>query len=161
MAPRLTVVISQGQSQNPAKVGMEEEIVAQLLGEPGVDVTIIPHLYDLDSEGTGVLCLQGVTGDMVVLGWLFPRAIRWTLDRHGVFGHEGTTLLEAEDEDEGGRRGRPGNPTRWKPSSECSIRASYRIVASIASTCVHVLLRKHMLKKCGGLSRNLKPRSWN
>jgi ferredoxin len=100
MAPRLTVVISQGQSQNPAKVGMEEEIVAQLLGEPGVDVTIIPHLYNLDSEDTGVLCLQGVTGDMVVLGWLFPRAIRWTLDRHGVFGHEGTTLLEAEDEED-------------------------------------------------------------
>ncbi|MBI81646.1 MAG: ferredoxin [Planctomycetaceae bacterium] len=100
MAPRLTVVISQGQSQNPAKMGMEEEIVAQLLGEPGVDVTVIPHLYDLDSEGTGVLCLQGVTGDMVVLGRLFPRAIRWILDRHGVFGHAGTTLLEAEDEEE-------------------------------------------------------------
>ena len=100
MAKRITVVVSQGQSVNPAKRQMEEDVVAGLLGEPGIDVTVVPHLYDLQPDGTGMLCLQGISEDLMVLAWLFPRAIRWTLDRHGIHGREGTTLLVAEDEDE-------------------------------------------------------------
>jgi NAD-dependent dihydropyrimidine dehydrogenase PreA subunit len=102
MAHRLTVVLSQGQSQNPAKRDLEENIVAALLMERGIDVVVIPHLYDLQADGTGVLALQSVTGHMVVLGWLFERATRWTLDRHGVRGQEGVSLLksEADDDDE-------------------------------------------------------------
>ncbi len=100
MSARITVVVSQGQSLNPTKRGLEEEIVAGLLGEPGVDVTVIPHLYDLQADGTGVLCLQGITGDIVILSWLFPRASRWVLNRHGIYGHEGATLFVEDDEDD-------------------------------------------------------------
>ncbi|MEX2027158.1 MAG: ferredoxin family protein, partial [Pirellulaceae bacterium] len=99
---RISVVLSQGQSQNPAKRQLEEDIVAGLLMEPGIDLVIVPHLYDLRADGTGMLALQGIGGNMVVLGWLFERAIRWTLDRCGIRGQEGLTLLKsaAEDEDE-------------------------------------------------------------
>lgn len=104
MAKRITVVVSQSQSKNPAKRQVEEEIVAGLLGERGIDVTVVPHLYDLKPDGTGMLCLQGISGDMVVCSWLFPRAARWTLDRNGIHGHEGETLLKGlgddDDEDE-------------------------------------------------------------
>ena len=58
MAKRITVVVSQGQSQSPAKRNLEENLVAALLMEPGVDVVVVPHLYDLKPEGTGVLALQ-------------------------------------------------------------------------------------------------------
>lgn len=102
MARKLTVVVSQGQSANPAKRKLEEDVVAGLLFERGVEVTVIPHLYDLTPDGTGMLCLSGITGDMVVLSWLFDRGAFWTLDRNGIRGREGKTLLvsEAEDEDE-------------------------------------------------------------
>lgn len=100
MAKKLTVVISQGQSANPAKRGLEESLVAALLFEKGVDVTVVPHLYDLTPGGTGLLCLSGIPGDMLVLSWLFPRAARWTLARNGILGHEGTTLLKGEEDDE-------------------------------------------------------------
>jgi len=70
MAHRLTVVVSQSRSQNPKKRGLEEQIVAGLLGEPGVDVTVVPHLYDLKPDGTGLLCLSGITGDLLVCSWL-------------------------------------------------------------------------------------------
>ena len=100
MPARLTVVLSQGQSQSPVKRGIEEDIVAGLLTEPGIDVTVIPNLYDLRRDDTGMLCLEGVSGHMVVLAWLYPLAIRWILDRNGIHGQEGTTLLEAEDEEE-------------------------------------------------------------
>ena len=97
---RLTVVLSQGQSQNPAKRGLEEEIAAALIMEPGIDVSIVPHLYDLDDDHTGMLFLRSIKSDMVVLSWLFPRAAHWELDRAGVKGQVGMVLLKKDDEDE-------------------------------------------------------------
>src|SRR5262245_25579246 len=97
---RLTVVLSQGQSQNPAKRGLEEDIAAALIMEPGIDVSIIPNLYDLDEGHTGLLYLRSVPSDMVVLSWLYPRAAHWELDRVDVKGHVGTVLLKKADEDD-------------------------------------------------------------
>src|SRR5262249_11395642 len=98
---RLTVVLSQAQGKNPAKRALEEAIVAALLLEPGMDVSIVPYLYDLDAEHTGRLFLQSVQGDMVVLAWMFPRAAFWVLDRDGIRGHVGESQLKpAAEEDE-------------------------------------------------------------
>jgi NAD-dependent dihydropyrimidine dehydrogenase PreA subunit len=99
MAKRIAVVVSQGQSANPAKRQLEEDIVAALLMEPGIDVVVIPHLYDLKPDGTGMLALRGIMGNMIVLSWLYERAARWTLDRFGIRGKEGLTTIKAEDDD--------------------------------------------------------------
>ena len=104
---RLTVVLSQAQGKNPAKRALEESIAAALIMEPGLDVSIVPYLYDLHAEHTGRLFLEGVKGDMVVLSWLFPRAAFWLLDRDGVKGHFGETQLKPpadadEDEEDAG-----------------------------------------------------------
>lgn len=102
--PKLTVVVSQGQSADPAKRALEEAIVAALLFERDVEAVVIPHLYDLKPDGTGILCLQGIRGDVVVLSWLYPRAAHWILDRNGIKGRFGQTLIEPppddDDEDE-------------------------------------------------------------
>jgi len=104
MSKRITVVISQGQSAHPAKRRLEEDLVAGLLGKPNVELTVVPHLYDLAPDSTGMLCLSGVSGDMIVCSWLYPRAARWTLDRNGIRGSQGATLLkalgESDDEDD-------------------------------------------------------------
>ncbi len=100
MAKRITVVVSQGQSQSPAKRGMEEDIVAALLMENGIDVVLIPHLYDLKPDGTGMLALQGISGNMIVLSWLYERAAHWILDRNSIYGHVGETLICRDDGDE-------------------------------------------------------------
>src|SRR5262249_12499259 len=99
---RLTVVLSQAQGKNPAKRALEESIAAALIMEPGLDVSIIPYLYDLGPDHTGRLFLESVKGDMVVLSWLFPRAAFWLLDRIGVKGQFGESQLKpAVDIDEG------------------------------------------------------------
>lgn len=104
MAHRLSVVVSQSRSANPKKRALEEEIVAELLGQRGIDVTVIPNLYDLKADGTGMLCLSGISGDLVVCSWLFPRAARWILHRNQILGQEGTTILkslgESDEEEE-------------------------------------------------------------
>ena len=98
MAKRISIVISQGQSQNPAKRNLEELIVAGLLMERGLDVTIVPNLYDLKSDSTGVLALQGIATDIILFSWLYPRAAHWLLDQNDVRGHFAESQLKADDE---------------------------------------------------------------
>ena len=98
---KLTVVISQAQGKNPAKRELEETLAATLLMEPEIEVSLVPHLYDLSADHTGTLFLQALRGDLVILSWLYPRACHWILDRQGVRGKEGHVLLREEvDEDE-------------------------------------------------------------
>src|SRR3984893_5745659 len=108
---RLTVVLSQAQGKHPAKRALEESIAAALIMESGLDVSVVPYLYDLDPEHTGRLFLESVQGDMVVLGWMYPRAAFWLLDRDGIKGHYGESQLKppaaAEDLDEDEEEGEP------------------------------------------------------
>src|SRR5262245_27571776 len=100
---KLTVVLSQAQGKNPAKRALEESIAAALLLESGVELAIVPYHYDLDAQHTGRLFLEGVSGDMAVLGWMYPRAAFWVLDRDGIKGHFGESQLKspaADDDDE-------------------------------------------------------------
>ena len=100
MAKRISVVISQSPSKNPTKRKLEEDIVAGLLFEPGIDVTIVPNLYDIHADSTGMLALKGISGNMVVCSWLYERAAHWILDRNGIHGHVGPTALKNDDEDD-------------------------------------------------------------
>ena len=98
---KITVVISQAQGKNPAKRQLEEDLAAALIMEPDVDVSLVPHLYDLTADHTGMLFLKSVPGDLIVMSWLFPRAARWIMDRNAVRGHAGVTLLKSDtDEDD-------------------------------------------------------------
>lgn len=98
---RLTVVLSQAPGKHPAKRSLEESIVAALLMEPDLEVSVVPNLYDLGPDHTGRLFLGAVKGDMVVLSWLYPRAAFWLLDRDGIKGHFGETQLKPpSDEDD-------------------------------------------------------------
>ena len=102
MARRISVVVSQGQSSNPVKRKLEEDLITSLLMEPGIDVTVLPHLYDIANGSTGQLALQQIDNHMIVCSWLFERAVHWVLDRNGIRGHRGQVLLqdEADDDDE-------------------------------------------------------------
>ena len=97
---RLTVVLSQAPGKHPAKRSLEESIAAALIMEPGLDVSIVPNLYDLGPDHTGRMYLEGVAGDLAVLTWHFPRAAFWLLDRIGVKGHEGQSHLKPPAEDD-------------------------------------------------------------
>ena len=97
---KLTVVISQHQGRHPAKRKLEEDLVVALMMNPDVEVSLIPNLYDLSADHSGTLFLKALQGDLVVLGWLYPRAIQWVLDRNGIKGRTGTVLLKSDDEED-------------------------------------------------------------
>lgn len=97
---RLTVVVSQGQSRNPEKRQLETEIAEAAAAMPGVDVWVVPHLYDLARDGETYQRLRAESGPMAVCAWLYDRATHWVLDRHGVRGQVGDVLLKPSVDDE-------------------------------------------------------------
>ncbi|MFQ3592339.1 MAG: ferredoxin family protein [Gemmataceae bacterium] len=97
---KLTVVLSQAQGKNPAKRALEESITAALLLESGIDVSIVPSLYDMDANHSGRLYLEGIRGDLVFLSWMYPRATFWMLDRAGIKGHYGENRIAKKPEQE-------------------------------------------------------------
>jgi len=103
---RITVVLSQTRSKNPGKRRLEEDIATALLLEPGIDFAVTPNVYDLSPGDTGLLYLNSVKGHLILLTWQYPRAAHWLLDRNGISGKQGVTLLkslgEEDDEESGG-----------------------------------------------------------
>jgi NAD-dependent dihydropyrimidine dehydrogenase PreA subunit len=97
---RVTVVVSQAPGKHPAKRALEESVVAALLLETDVEVSVVPNLYDLGPDHTGRLFLGSVRGDLVVLSWLYPRAAFWLLDRDGIKGQFGETQLKPATDEE-------------------------------------------------------------
>src|SRR5690606_6322901 len=95
----LTVVLSLGQSQNPAKRQLEQEIVDRLVTDPRLTVLVVPNLYDLTSDSEAIAHLRATPGDLVVLAWLYERATHWILDRHGIRGRRGTVYLRDDMDD--------------------------------------------------------------
>src|SRR5262245_59915630 len=103
---RITVVLSQTRSKNPEKRRIEEDIATALLLEPGIEFAVVPNVYDLSPGDTGLLYLNSVKGHLILLSWQYPRAAHWLLDRNGISGKPGVTLLkslgeEADDEETG------------------------------------------------------------
>ena len=96
---KINVIISQAPGKNPVKRHLEEEIATQLILSGNAEVSVVPHLYDLTSDHTGMLWMKSLKGDLVVLGWLYPRAIRWVLDRNGVKGKVGESRLNKPDDE--------------------------------------------------------------
>ncbi|MBI5686787.1 MAG: ferredoxin family protein [Verrucomicrobia bacterium] len=90
----LTVILSRSPSQDPRKRELEEQILAALSREPDVTVATIPHLYDFVEADES---LRSVTGSLLVLAWLYPRAIHWTLDRLSIKGQYGNTQIPRPD----------------------------------------------------------------
>lgn len=96
MTRRFSVVLSGSQSLHPDRQAQEERLATLLAQDGRCDVLLVPHLYDLDAAGPSVAALRELSGDLIVLAWLYPRAAHWILDRHGVRGRQGRTSLDGD-----------------------------------------------------------------
>ena len=95
-----TVVVSRGQSRNPAKRSLEQAIADAAEAIEGIDVVVVPHLYDLPKGGEAIQTLRDLEGDVIVASWIFSRAAHWVLDRNGIGGRTGAVVLGNEPDDE-------------------------------------------------------------
>ena len=98
MPNKITVILSRDRSGRPERRQLEEKLLVGLESRQDVRVMVVPHLYDLAPEGPGVRLVRSLPGDLIVLGWLYPRAAYWVLDANGIQGRLGpTSSLPQED----------------------------------------------------------------
>lgn len=98
MADQIAVILSWDRNPGSQQQTMEKEVLAGLAGHPELAVSVLPHLYDLTPDGPAVQMLRSISGDMIVLGWIYPRAAFWVLDANRVRGRMGRTALVPEEE---------------------------------------------------------------
>ncbi|HPP52010.1 MAG TPA: ferredoxin family protein [Thermoguttaceae bacterium] len=98
MQNMLTVVVSRAREATPETAVLEKALLKGLDRWPELPVLVIPHLYDLLPNGMGFEALRGITTNMVVLSWLYPRAAFWVLQANGVKGRMGASPLVPEEE---------------------------------------------------------------
>ena len=95
-----TLVLSRGQSRNPVKRKLEQSIADAAAEIEGLDVVVVPHLYDLPKGGESLTKLATIEGEIIVASWIFPRAAHWVLDRNGIRGQFSLIPIgESEDEE--------------------------------------------------------------
>ena len=93
-----TLVVSKGQSRNPKKRELEQAITDLGQKVEGLQVLVVPHLYDLPKGSESYKKLSELEGNLIVVSWIYSRAAHWVLDRNGIQGQVGEVLL-ADDED--------------------------------------------------------------
>ncbi len=98
---KINIVVSRGQSQNPKKRSLEDSLVEALESDSGLNIYIVPNLYDVTSQGETVEVLRAMKGDMVVFSWSYGRVARWILQRNGIHGTVGEVLLTTDDDSDG------------------------------------------------------------
>ena len=94
-----TLVVSKGQSRNPKKRELEQAVADLGQKVDGMQVLVVPHLYDLPKGSDSYKKLAELEGNLVVVSWIYSRAAHWVLDRNGIQGQVGEVLLSADDEE--------------------------------------------------------------
>ena len=64
---RLTVILIQ--PPPPEGVSLAEELVGELIGRPGLDLTLVGRLESLEKSSTDQLTLDSISGPAAVLDW--------------------------------------------------------------------------------------------
>lgn len=118
MPEKIAVVLSKDRHPRPEQSAIESALLAGLEHRPELEVSILPHLYDLASDGTAVKMLRSIKGDLIVLAWLYPRSVFWVLDANLIKGRLGRTVSLGEEESldvaaEGMGRGDVSDRTIW------------------------------------------------
>ncbi len=81
-----------------------EQAVAEAAKQiEGVNVLMIPHLYDLPKGSESYKRLLEVESNLIVVSWIYSRAAHWVLDRNGIQGQFGEVLLGLDEEDDDGK----------------------------------------------------------
>src|SRR6056297_1563232 len=75
MAVRLPVIMIHSPPGGSRWQSLGESIIGELIGRPGIDLTLVGRLSDLATGSTDRLTLESLRGDLVVLDWQPPERI--------------------------------------------------------------------------------------
>ena len=94
MPVRLPVVLVQTKPPTASGQRIAEEVVGNLIGKPGIDLTLVDTIPSLAEGSTDRLTLESLSGDVVILDWFEPAAI---VQRLAEIGFEGRRSSHEHD----------------------------------------------------------------
>ena len=92
-----TVVLSGIPPEESAKLALKFAALESELKTSGLTYVSAPSLYDLYEHDRDVQALREITGDLIVLAWHYPRAIKWILARQNLEVNGATRKLHCID----------------------------------------------------------------
>jgi NAD-dependent dihydropyrimidine dehydrogenase PreA subunit len=92
-----TVVLSRVPPDEADKFQAKFEELCAELGRLGVTHQLVDSIYDLREDDEGAAFLRSIRGDLVCLGWHYPRAIKWVLARQNLEVNGTTRKLHCVD----------------------------------------------------------------
>ncbi|XZE54445.1 hypothetical protein SH139x_000410 [Planctomycetaceae bacterium SH139] len=96
MSARLSIVLSQAGNQIANGRDIEGELVADLIGAAGMDLSLIGPLEQLGHAATDRLVIDGLTGDFALLTWDEPAVSLAQLTAASVPGYRAPHQLDPE-----------------------------------------------------------------
>ncbi|WP_164102661.1 hypothetical protein [Candidatus Laterigemmans baculatus] len=96
MSIRLNVVVSQSAGGTPQRRELESDLVARLIGAPGMDLSLIGPLESLAENSTDRLLLERLGGDLALLSWETPAVAAERLAACHIPGRRAPHPLDAE-----------------------------------------------------------------
>jgi ferredoxin len=79
-----TVVLSRVPADVREQHGPALAALELALEKSGVAYTAVDSFYDMHDTDPGVAYMRGIAGDLIVLGWHYPKALKWILARHDL-----------------------------------------------------------------------------
>ena len=99
MKAPLHVVLCEAREGQTSRNTILDHVASALAEREDVEVTVVPHLYDLTPDGPAMTYLRSLEGDLLVVAAMVPRAAYWVLDANEVRGRMGSTLLTLDEND--------------------------------------------------------------
>jgi hypothetical protein len=91
---RLSVIVCQSSLASPGQRDTESDVVARLIGSPGIDLSLVGGLDKMDAAGTDRLVLERLNGDAAILAWHNPAEIADRLAALGTSGYRARHMLD-------------------------------------------------------------------
>lgn len=102
MAVRLTVVMVHPPRGSGAAQRLSEAVVGKMIGLPGIDLTLIDRLDQINVESTDHLTLHSLAGDVAVLDW---QPVGDLIDSLAKLGFDGCRAVHTHDRDGSAKAG--------------------------------------------------------
>ncbi len=100
MPHKTTLILCELPNAQRSKETLEAQLQSLSASRPGIELVVAPHLYDLAPGGPAIEHLQSISGDLVVLAGLYPRAAYWALAANEIKGRMGQTVFLPAEETE-------------------------------------------------------------
>ena len=94
---RIAVVLSRVPPEEEKSHGSRFAALVQEFQKANIPLQITDSIYDQYDDSPGTEFLRGVLGDLVMLGWHYPRAIKWILARQNLEVNGATRKLHCID----------------------------------------------------------------